>query len=122
MVAETIEKIFDPFFTTKFTGRRLGMSTVLGIVRGHKGALKIRTEVGRARRSQSFSMRLNRPKTASRAERSTSSRERLARKMFCASSAPRSLRCDAGEEGLCPHRPSRQRNEVNVCIRSSIRQ
>ena len=45
MVAETIEKIFDPFFTTKFTGRRLGMSTVLGIVRGHKGALKIRTEV-----------------------------------------------------------------------------
>ena len=45
MDAETIEKIFDPFFTTKFTGRGLGMSAVLGIVRGHKGALKIYSEV-----------------------------------------------------------------------------
>ncbi len=45
MEAETIKKIFDPFFTTKFTGRGLGMSAVLGIVRGHKGALKISSEV-----------------------------------------------------------------------------
>ena len=45
MDAETIEKIFDPFFTTKFTGRGLGMSAALGIVRGHKGALKIYSEV-----------------------------------------------------------------------------
>jgi PAS domain S-box-containing protein len=45
--AETIEKIFDPFFTTKFTGRGLGMSAVLGIMRGHKGALKIYSEVGK---------------------------------------------------------------------------
>ncbi|MGD9353485.1 MAG: PAS domain S-box protein [Desulfobacterales bacterium] len=47
MDAKTIEKIFDPFFTTKFTGRGLGMSAVLGIVRGHKGALKIYSEVGK---------------------------------------------------------------------------
>jgi CheY-like chemotaxis protein len=47
MDAETIEKVFDPFFTTKFTGRGLGMSAVLGIVRGHKGALKIYSEVGK---------------------------------------------------------------------------
>jgi signal transduction histidine kinase/ActR/RegA family two-component response regulator len=47
MDAETIEKIFDPFFTTKSTGRGLGMSAVLGIVRGHKGALKIYSEVGK---------------------------------------------------------------------------
>jgi PAS domain S-box-containing protein len=47
MDSATIEKIVDPFFTTKFTGRGLGMSAVLGIVRGHKGALKIYSEVGK---------------------------------------------------------------------------
>jgi CheY-like chemotaxis protein len=47
MDAETIEKVFDPFFTTKFTGRGLGMSAVLGIMRGHKGTLKIYSEVGK---------------------------------------------------------------------------
>ncbi len=47
MNTNTMEKIFDPFFTTKFTGRGLGMSAVLGIVRGHKGALKIHSEVGK---------------------------------------------------------------------------
>jgi CheY-like chemotaxis protein len=46
MSPEIQERIFDPFFTTKFTGRGLGLAAVLGIVRGHHGALKVESEEG----------------------------------------------------------------------------
>ena len=39
-------RVFDPFFTTKFPGRGLGMSTVLGIVRGLGGAIRLHTASG----------------------------------------------------------------------------
>ncbi len=46
MDKETQNRIFEPFYTTKFTGRGLGMSATLGIIKSHDGALQLTSEPG----------------------------------------------------------------------------
>ena len=43
MEPSTLQRMFDPFFSTKFTGRGLGLASVLGIVRAHRGAMSVQS-------------------------------------------------------------------------------
>jgi signal transduction histidine kinase len=46
MDKEMMQRIFKPFFTTKHSGHGLGLPAVQGIVRGHRGALRVDSTPG----------------------------------------------------------------------------
>lgn len=46
MDAHTLSRVFEPFFSTKFSGRGLGLASVLGILQGHRSAVLVRSEPG----------------------------------------------------------------------------
>ncbi len=46
MTPDTQARMFDPFFTTKTTGRGLGLASVQGIIRQHRGAVGVSSAEG----------------------------------------------------------------------------
>ena len=50
MSDETVNRMFDPYFTTKPDGRGLGLASTLRTLRGHGGAVRVRSRQGRGTR------------------------------------------------------------------------
>ncbi len=46
VAAEVRARMFDPFYSTKFTGRGLGLAAALGIIRAHKGGVRVESAPG----------------------------------------------------------------------------
>ena len=50
MEEDVVARIFEPFFTTKFPGRGLGLSAAHGILRNHRGAIRVVSRPGEGSR------------------------------------------------------------------------
>ena len=61
MSAEVRARIFDPFFTTKASGRGLGLSTLLGILKAHGASITVESQPGSG---SSFRIRIPLPEKA----------------------------------------------------------
>lgn len=54
MTQQSLDSVFDPFFTTKFTGRGLGMSLILGILKTWHGIISVESSFGKGTTFQIF--------------------------------------------------------------------
>jgi PAS domain S-box-containing protein len=57
----TLARIFDPFFTTKFAGRGMGLAAVQGIVRAHRGTMRVQSTLGVGTRFELWLPALDQP-------------------------------------------------------------
>ena len=66
---EIIDKIFDPFFTSKdkAEGTGLGLAVVHGIVKGHRGGVRVESSLGRGATFEIFLPRIDREEITVRA-------------------------------------------------------
>ena len=47
MTSEVQARLFEPYFSTRATGRGLGLPATLGVLRGHRGAVKVTSAPGK---------------------------------------------------------------------------